>query len=333
MSTFSTTRSRAPLTGSRSKKAQAPARVPRTIGDYVPRHHEESYDDYLRDRPVRVLQFVIDTQTIGEWRVKSGKRGKPAFSAGAITAAYMLRAVFHLSLRSTEGLMRYLFTQAGLDPELAPDYSTLSRNRHQVSLRRPRSASGVALIDGTGFSFTTKGPWILHKWRNDVQAEHRYVRLTLTTDAATGAVLSAVVTQESGVGTGETSQFQELVTGCVELGATTLIGDGAYDTKRCYQQARDAGVRLVTPPQVNATFGLDPDRDVTLAQVNKLGTKEWKKRVKYHQRSRVEADIGAIKRCFTDSTNARSFTGARADVLARASVMNLYKLGAAGLAA
>ncbi len=334
MPKLTTTRARAPLGATTTKDRRNPPAPPAT-SDYVsrPRRDWSTYNDELRDRPVRTLEVIVDTASTSQWRPRLGRIGRPAYSQAAITACYMLRAVFHLNLRATEGLVRSILASAGLDPSLAPDYSTLCRARDRVTLRSPRAVSPVALIDGTGFSFLTHGPWIQHKWREQRLASHRFVRVTLTTDAATGAVIASVVTPESGEGTGETSQFDELAGTATGLGATTMIGDGAYDTKHCYEVSNTHGLRLITPPQVNAVFGLHPDRDVTLAQVNRLGTAEWKRRVKYHQRSRVESDIGAAKLCFTDRVRSRSFEGAKAEVLAALSVLNLWRVGTAGLAA
>ena len=159
----------------------------------------------------------------------------------------------------------------------------------------------------------------------------RSVRVTLCTDGATGVVVAVKVTTEYGEGSGEVSQFQDLVTRCAGLGATTIIGDGAYDNSGCYDAARDRAVRLISPPQHNAVYGCHPDRDITLAQVKRHGTAEWKRRVRYHQRSRVEADIGATKMALGERIQAHTFEGAVADVLAKLSVHNLYRLEARDL--
>jgi hypothetical protein len=314
-------------------KHHRPDHVPITRGDYVERPPRDwaKYNDELRDRPRKVTEFLVDAAAVASWRTHSGRRGQPAYSDGAIGACYMLRALFHLSLRATEGTARMILEAAGLDPELAPDYSTLSKSRCRVRLRRGRASSPVALIDGTGISLATHGPWVQHKWRGDQLAEHRFVRVTLVTDAATGAVVTCVVTRDGGEGTGEVSQFEYLVEAAAQQGATTIIGDGAYDTHDCYVHAAARGVRLIAPPRINAAYGLHPERDVTLAQIGMHTLSEWKRRVQYHQRSRVESDIGALKASFGDRTRARTFEGCRADILARASVTNLWRLGAEAL--
>jgi hypothetical protein len=157
------------------------------------------------------------------------------------------------------------------------------------------------------------------------------VRVTVVTDAGTGAVIDVVCTKDRGAGTGEVSQFPRLVRNAGLAGATTIIGDGAYDTKPVYEQAEANGVRLITPPHCTAVLGLHPNRDITLTQIERLGLGEWKRRVGYHQRSRVEADIGAAKAVSGDAVRAHSFTGASAEVIAALSVLNLWRLGAGAL--
>src|ERR1035438_30747 len=110
---------------SQQSPAHRPHHAPPTQADYVARPPRDwaKYNDELRDRPRKVTEFLVDAAGVASWRVKSGHRGQPAYSDGAIGACYMLRAVFHLSLRATEGTARMILEAAGLDPELAPDYS------------------------------------------------------------------------------------------------------------------------------------------------------------------------------------------------------------------
>jgi hypothetical protein len=151
----------------------------------------------------------------------------------------------------------------------------------------------------------------------------RFARVALTVDAATGEVSAVAVTEDRGPGTGEASQFPDLVQTNADAGAQTIIGDGAYDTAGCYTAAADAGVELVCPTKVNAAYGLHPDRDTTLRRIERLGHREWKRKA-VHTRSR-SADIGALKTCFGDQTLATTLAGARADITARINIHNLWR--------
>jgi hypothetical protein len=103
----------AKIAPSRSKKPYPKA--PPATGTKVARPTRDwaSYNNELRDRPVKVLELVVDTATLGQWREKSGRPGMPAYSPAAISACYMLRSVARVTLRGTEGLVRHLFEQSG----------------------------------------------------------------------------------------------------------------------------------------------------------------------------------------------------------------------------
>jgi hypothetical protein len=75
----------------------------------------------------------------------------PHYSALAITTALTLRAVFHLALRQTEGLIGSIVHLLGLDLAV-PDHSTLSRRGETLPVLRPRSGSEPVhlLVDSTG---------------------------------------------------------------------------------------------------------------------------------------------------------------------------------------
>ena len=76
-----------------------------------------------------------------------------------ITTALMLRAVFRLALRQTEGLLASILHLLGLDLPV-PDHSTLARRARTVTLASlPRSAGGPLhlLVDSTGLKLWGAG--------------------------------------------------------------------------------------------------------------------------------------------------------------------------------
>jgi hypothetical protein len=72
------------------------------------------YDAALRRRGSLTVWFTDDA--IAAWRAepRTTPGGQPYYSALAITAALTLRAVFHLALRQTEGLIGSVITLLGL---------------------------------------------------------------------------------------------------------------------------------------------------------------------------------------------------------------------------
>jgi len=272
----------------------------------------------------KVFSFVVDQTVADDWYVKTGRKGRPAFSRLAIQICWQVRVWLRLPLRQTQGFLCELFDAAGLDAGMVPEFSTLNKRAKDLDLVVPDlPRGGVILIDGTGVSYLRRGDWQAAKWgRKDGQA--RFARVTVTCDAATGVWTAVRVSDDHGTGTGEVSQVPGLLDD-QNHDPDVLIGDGAYDTRGCYQAAAGHDLTLVVPPHVNATCGLHVDRDVTVTQVSRLGLPEWKRRRRYHTRSLVEADIGVFKTTLGDTTRAKTVTGARAQIVAQLSVHNYWR--------
>jgi len=84
------------------------------------------YNEALRQRGNLTVWFT--DEAIAAWKAapRTTPGGKPHYSDLAITTALTLRAVFHLALRQTEGLIGSILQLLGLDLSV-PNFSTLSR--------------------------------------------------------------------------------------------------------------------------------------------------------------------------------------------------------------
>ena len=85
-----------------------------------------AYNKALRKRGDFTVYFT--EEAIAEWHPpKMGSRGSPQkYSALAIETSLMIRQVFRLPLRQTQGFMNSLITALGIDITI-PDFSNLSR--------------------------------------------------------------------------------------------------------------------------------------------------------------------------------------------------------------
>lgn len=70
----------------------------------------------------------------------------------------MLRAVFRLALRQTEGLIGSILRLLGLDLPV-PDHTTIGRRARMVDLPAPRATGGAIhlLVDSTGLKLCGLG--------------------------------------------------------------------------------------------------------------------------------------------------------------------------------
>src|SRR5512135_3062981 len=89
------------------------------------------------------LTLWVDEATLQAWWYQGPPQqgAQFQFSDLAIECLLTLRAVYHLTLRATEGFARSLFEWMVVDLSV-PDYSTLCRRAKTVRIRLPKTAEG-----------------------------------------------------------------------------------------------------------------------------------------------------------------------------------------------
>ncbi len=124
----------------------------------------------------------------------SGKRGgQRKFSDQAIETALVLRLVFNLPLRQTEGFLRSVLSLMALDLE-APDHTTVSRRSQQVDVGLRLAATKGRLhliVDSTGLSIIGEGEWAAVK--HGGRGKRAWKKLHLGVDRS-GAIVEEVLT-------------------------------------------------------------------------------------------------------------------------------------------
>jgi len=122
-----------------------------------------AYNAALKQRGSLLIWFDPETEWVA---APSGRPGLPAtFSDAAIQACLMLKALFGLPLRQTEGMVTSLLKLVGLDWPV-PDYSTLCRRSSGLAVRipyRPSTGALHLLIDSTGIKAAGEGEWSTRK--------------------------------------------------------------------------------------------------------------------------------------------------------------------------
>jgi hypothetical protein len=101
-----------------------------------------AYDASLRQRGSLTVWFI--DEAIAAWQAapRTTRGGQPWYSPLAILTALTLRAVFHLALRQTEGLIGSIIRLLGFTLAV-PDHSTLSRRAETLDVAQPRSSTGI----------------------------------------------------------------------------------------------------------------------------------------------------------------------------------------------
>src|SRR5580704_17206027 len=151
------------------------------------------YDAGLRQRGSLTVWFT--DAAIAAWRAarRTTPGGQPSYSALAIATALTLRAVFHLALCQTEGLIGSVIHLLGLDLGI-PDHSTLSRRAETLAVARPPSSAGPVhlLVDSTGLKLCGAGEWLVEK--HGTSRRRSWRKLHIGVDADTGRIVAAALT-------------------------------------------------------------------------------------------------------------------------------------------
>jgi hypothetical protein len=269
------------------------------------------------------LTLWLDARSLDTWLDRSPpvRRGRRrTYTDAAITCALLQREVYHLPLRSTQGLAASLIRllAAGLP---VPHYSTLSRRARslRLSLAPPRREIAHLAIDSTGLKLYGEGEW---RVRQRGWVKHRtWRKLHLSLDASTQQVAAALITDKDVVDPRALPRLLEAVGAPVGR----VYADGAYDSRECYKAIHERGARSVIPPRKGSVRWPDEylrDRNANLRGVERHGAAGWKRRAKYHRRSLAETAVFRLKTIFSDRLRSREVGRQRTEVTVRCLALN-----------
>jgi hypothetical protein len=274
------------------------------------------------------LTLWISESVLQRWRYQGPRRrgAQPRYSDAAIQAALCLKAVFHLTNRTTEGFLRSLFEQLGLDLPV-PDHTTLGRRAQRVPVELPRQSAGPleVVLDSTGLKVYGEGEW---KVRQHGAGKRRtWRKLHLALDPASGEIQAAMLS-DNGVAD---AQMVGPLLDQIERPLASTTGDGSYDQETVYtdlaQRAPQAAVYI--PPRRNALIWQHGNsaaaplpRDQNLRAIRAHGRRAWKTEVGYHRRSLIETTMFRLKTCFGSNLHNRLLPAQATEAGIRCRVLN-----------
>jgi len=269
------------------------------------------------------LTLWVEQGAVNRWRDTASpvRRGRRRFYSDlAITCALTLREVYHLPLRSTQGLISSVLRLLGADSP-APHYSTLSRRAASLDVKLERLSRGPLhlAVDSTGVKLYGEGEWKVRLHGKEKRRTWRKLHLAL--DHTTHEAVALSMTDK------DVLDRRELpgLLGQVEGEVAELLGDGAYDFQGCYRAIHAKGARAVIPPQVRARVRVGPefrDRNAAVLRGREVGRDGWKKEAGYHRRSLAETAMMRIKSIFSDGLKAREWRRQETELRLRCAAMN-----------
>jgi len=289
------------------------------------------YNESLKKRGS--ITLWIDEDVLQAWKPVSEavrhRGGQKQYSDGAIECLLMVKGVYHLAYRQTEGFAGSLSKRLGVELPI-PDYSTLNRRAKRLKVKLPTSEKGPihAVLDSTGLKVYGEGEW---KVRQHGYSKRRtWRKLHLGVDEATGEIEAELLT---GAGVDDAEAAAGLLKQ-TSAEIEQLSGDGAYDKEKVYKAAAAKGVSKITiPPRRDAVLwdehGSDPHlRNENLRHIWERGRKEWKEESGYHRRSLAETAMFRFKTIFGDHLNAREAKRQKTEARVKCAALNrMTRLG------
>jgi hypothetical protein len=285
------------------------------------------YNKALVKRGSVTLWF--DEKNLENWHCneQSRKRGRPYYySELAIECALSLRAIFHLTLRATQGFMSSL-RELMQQPVEIPHYSTLCRRQEGLSLttyHRLATNEPIHLMaDSSGIKIYGEGEWKVKMHGISKRRTWRKLHIGLNPD--TGEIITHHVTLANVHDAKALPTLLEQVN--TPISQVTL--DGIYDTVDCYEAIANKNAIPIIPPRTNAAFSdlektANQLRNWTLTYVRYYGEKTWKQLTNYHQRSHVENAFFRLKTLFGHSAKNRTFAHQVTELSLRCHILNRF---------
>jgi len=274
------------------------------------------------------ITFWIDEAALTTWRNTQANNcsGAPRiYSDTAIHCAVVVKSVYRLSLRAAQGFVSSVMRLMKLDLPV-PNYSTVCRRQGSLTVPiflSPNSRPRHIVIDATGLRVYGAGEWHVHKHRGGRRRSWR--KLHLGVDEHTKEIVAVEITASHVHDSLMLPPLLMQIPGKV----CQVSGDGAYDTKACYESIGQRGAKATIPPRRNAKprkcdNSLDTlaIRDANLRQIQQQGRYAWRVASGCTRQSLAENAVFRFKRIFGSRLRARIFDNQRVEGWIKCMVLN-----------
>lgn len=296
---------------------------------YVPKSWRE-YNQSLVNRGN--ISLWISKETEKKWYSKKspgilGGR-KELFSDDTILCLMFLKSLFRMPYRMVEGFASSLITLLGLDLQI-PHFTRICKRSKKLKLPPlPENKDVTIVLDGSGMKIYGEG-----EWKEEIHGKgkkKKWKKIHIALDPKTQEVILTDVSEKEVHDSKLCSIFLKRFKGKI----LKVIGDGAYDTKECYQAIVERGAEPIIPPRKGAKLWESDEkwaqwRNDAIKEITGLGDKLlWKKLRGYTIRSLVETFFSRMKRSFGDRTYSKSDKGIEIENWIKCLILNKFaKLG------
>ena len=274
------------------------------------------------------ITFWIDRDLLTNEACFDSTKGRPRFKSSIIKAGWVLRTVYKLTFRSTQGFFSSLLSLLGSDMK-APDYTLFCKRGFEVASLLPKLSSRRPLelvIDASGLKIFGEGEWKTYK--HGREKKRRWIKVHAAVDPKTGECIAAVITDEKG---GDSSQLSALMKQS-PASIKRVYADGAYDTQRCRLLLHSRGIEDIIPPRKTGRLHCHAElknRNNALRELRGLGGdyELWKKLKGYGRRSLAETFFSRLKTLLGDKLASKKFSHQELESMLKIHALNAMKKG------
>jgi len=274
------------------------------------------------------LTVWFDEHAIAAWRNTEPPAGPGAprlYADLAIDCALVFKSVYPLSLRAAQGFLSSVVELMKLTLPI-PDYSPVSRRQGTLQVRLPvgsGSSPRHVVIDATGLKVYGAGEWQV--WKHRVGCRRTWRKLHLGIDETTKEILAVELTESRVHDSQPLPSMLEQIADPI----SQVSGDGAYDTRACYEAVLQRGAPPVFVPRCTAQSC--PAKDLTgwraartdiLQQIAVHGRSGWRVLSGYTRQSIAENTMFRFKRLFGGQLWARGLATQRTEAVVKCAVLN-----------
>ncbi|ENJ7186675.1 IS5 family transposase, partial [Vibrio fluvialis] len=231
------------------------------------------------------------------------------------------KRVFSMPLRALQGFIDSVFSLANV-PIVCPHYSCISRRAKQVEVSfKPKTRGAIQhlAIDATGLKVYGEGEWKVKKHGTDGK-RRVWRKLHLAVDTSTHEIVAAELSLSN-------VTDAEVLPNLLKQTRRRIIeisGDGAYDTRDCYDAIRfKRAVPLIPPREGAALWENGHPRNLAVGCQKLYGSNnKWKKRYGYHQRSLSETAMYRVKQLLGGRLSLRNYNAQVGETYAMIKALN-----------
>jgi hypothetical protein len=203
-----------------------------------------AYNEGLKQRGSLTLWFDADIAAHWNQECENKRRGQKIYSALAIESCLILRKVYHLPLRQTEGFIKSIFDLLNILVPL-PCYTKLCRRSNSLSVNLSAATGFITgiVVDSTGLKVYGEGEW---KVRKQGSGKHRtWMKLHVAANGQTQQIEAITLTSNV---VDDATEVEALMSQ-INKPIKRFMGDGAYDKDKVRERLYNDNIKQVIPAQ------------------------------------------------------------------------------------